>query len=136
MATWRATLGCWSRSKVPYLESTAAQLWQAGHGFYALHGLERAAHLNGWTKLGQYELSNLLDAKLTELQRPDGSWADIGGGVAGFGGEQTNEQKEAAANAAKLERQSNDLIATSFALLALTGQPDPKLVGRKIQIEP
>ena len=123
---------------VPYLESNAAQLWQAGHGFYALHGLERAAHLNGWTKLGQHELSTLLDAKLTERQRPDGSWPYIGGGVAGFGGvgEQTKEQKEAAANAAKLERQSNDLIATSFALLALTGQPEPKLVGGKIKIEP
>ena len=112
---------------VPYVEITAGGLWNAGHGFYSLHGAERAAHLNRWTKLGKYELSKLLDEKLMELQKPDGSWAYIGGGFAGFGGggEQTKEQKEAAAAAARLERQQRDLIATSFALLALTGQPEP-----------
>lgn len=124
---------------VPYVEPNAHLLWQSGHSGYALQCLERAAHLNRWQKFGKHELRKLIDEKLLGLQKPEGHWTGVGGDGGGFFGapaEQTPEQKAAAEAARRLQVQSNDLIATSFALMCLTGQPEPKLVGYRLRFEP
>lgn len=123
---------------VPFVEPNAHLLWQSGHGGYALHCLERAAHLNRWQKFGKHELQKLIDEKLIGLQRPEGHWTGVGGGGGFFGAadEQTPEQKAAAEAARRLQVQSNDLIATSFALMCLTGQPESKQNTRAEQVAP
>ncbi len=123
---------------VPFVEPNAHLLWQSGHGGYALQCLERAAHLNRWQKFGKYELRQLLDEKLIGLQKPEGHWTGVGGSGGGFfanTGEQTPEQKAAAESARRRQVQSDDLIATSFALMCLTGQPEAPR-ERQLRFEP
>ena len=95
------------RKPTEYLEKTIPELQTASRAFYAFHCLEHAGHISGLTQFGKLDWKTDATKRLLELQRPNGSW-----------------------NVDTVSAIENELIATSFALLALTGQPEPKLVGR------
>ncbi|MBC7821864.1 MAG: hypothetical protein IAG10_33675, partial [Planctomycetaceae bacterium] len=88
-----------------YLEKMIPELPKATFALYALHSLERAGHVGGITQFGQLDWKADAIKRLLETQHPNGSWK----------GSNTTE---------------NELIATSFALLVLTGQPEPKQDAR------
>ncbi len=101
------------RKPAEYLEKVIPELQRAPFAFYALHCLERAGHVSGQTQFGKLEWKADMTKRLLDAQGPKGSWSG--------------------ATAPAVE---NELIATSLALLSLTGQPEPKLMSRRLRIEP
>lgn len=87
------------RKPSEYLETMIPQLSQTGFAFYSLHSLERAGHLSGLKEFGKLDWKADAIKRLLEMQQANGSWKG-------------NTQTE------------SELIATSFALLVLTGQAE------------
>lgn len=79
---------------------------------YALHCLERAGHVSGLTQFDKLGWTADATKRLLDQQGPSGSWSGTGAG------------------------ENTDLIGTSLALLTLTGRPEPKLVARRLRIQP
>ncbi len=69
---------------------------------YALHCLERAGHVSGQTQFDKLGWTADSTKRLLDQQGPNGSWSGTGAG------------------------ENTELIGTSFALMCLTGQPEPK----------
>jgi hypothetical protein len=85
------------RKPAEFIAKSMAGLPNAMFVFYVLHSLERAGHLSGHTRFGELDWKADTMKRLAETQQPNGSWK----------------------GATPTE---GDLIATSFALLVLTGQ--------------
>ena len=96
---------------IAYLEKAIPTLPNASPTFYTFHCLERAGHISGIKEFGKLDWNADLIKRLLETQQPNGSWNGKGVG-------------------------ETDIIATSLALLALTGQPESKLVGYRLRFEP
>ena len=99
------------RKSAEYLEKVIPELQRASFALYALHCLERAGHVSGQSQFGKLEWKADMTKRLLDTQGPRGNWNGTSG-------------------------TENDLIGTSLALLTLTGQPEPKLVGRRFKFEP
>lgn len=99
------------RKPAEYLEKLIPELHRVSFGFYALHSIERAGHISGIKEFGKLDWQSDLTKRLLETQHLNGSWK----------GSTVTE---------------SELVATSFALLALTGQPELKLIARRLRIEP
>ena len=97
------------RKPAEYLEKVIPDLSKAGFALYALQSLERAGHISGFKEFGKLDWQADLTKRLLETQHHNGFWKG------------TTE---------------SELVATSFALLALTGQPEPKLVGYRLRFAP
>lgn len=99
------------RRPAEFVEKGATGISHTGT-LYTAQCLERAGHLSGMTHFGKLDWKTDMTKRLLDAQKSDGHWQGKGVG------------------------ESNELIATSLALLALTGQPEPKLVSRQLRIEP
>jgi hypothetical protein len=98
------------RKPTDYLEKSIPDWPRSGFAFYALHCLERAGHLSSLKEFGKLDWKADATKRLLESQNPNGSWKG-------------NNQSE------------SELIATSFALMCLTGKPEPPR-ERQVRIEP
>ncbi len=99
------------RKPEAFIENSLPAMPNATFVFYVLHSLERAGHLSGITRFGELDWKAEITKRLLESQHSKGFWKG--------------------ANEAE-----GDVIATSLALLALSGQPEPKLVGYRLRFEP